>query len=95
MSVLSEIQSDVAAIKAENRTRWDAHDKRSTENWARINSSTSRIEEFMSTAAVRKNICMNEMKKETARYVGLWFGVPITLTSIIGLIILIIKVFHV
>jgi len=91
MSELSEIKERLTKLETTTTERWDAHDKRSEERWDGLHNILESIDVFMKEAMERRANCMKESKDYTKTMVLLVVGIPTTLASIVGVVIMIHK----
>ena len=91
MNELSEIRERLVALETLTNAKWDAHDKRSEENWDGVKAMMGKVEEFIQAGAKRKEECMKQASRQTYTAIKMWLGIPATLASIIGVIVIIIK----
>ena len=91
MSELSEIKERLTRLETTTKERWDAHDKRSEERWDGLHNILESIDIFMKGAMERRASCMKEGKDYTKTMVMLVVGIPATLASIVGVVVMIHK----
>lgn len=89
MSALSEIKERLAALEARQEERWDAHDKRSAENWHEIKEMFRDFKKHIDDAGKRKDNCFKEMTAHVDRNIKLWLGIPASIAAIIGVFMMI------
>jgi len=110
---LSEIRHRLTTLETQMIERWDAHDKRSDENWGQVKTQSAllfhkvdqiyreqleekekKIEcarEELRDSEKRRIDCMIEAKSYTNRLISLAIGIPASIVSIWGVVMLIEK----
>jgi len=89
------VKERLASLETLTKTRWDSHDKRSDENWQKVNETLKEITTFMLNEGERKEGCMKEAKDHAERHtnktVSLALGIPATVCGIIALFIMVVR----
>jgi ElaB/YqjD/DUF883 family membrane-anchored ribosome-binding protein len=90
------VRERITSLETLTKERWDGHDKRSDENWKKVNKTLDEISIFMREEGKRKEGCMKEAKDHSEKYtnkaVSWALGVPATLGVIFGLFVMVHKI---
>ena len=87
------VKERLTALETLTNERWDAHDKRSAENWKRIEEVLRSINSFILGETARRTGCMDETKKYTNKAISWTLGVPATICAIIGVFVMVLTLF--
>jgi ferric-dicitrate binding protein FerR (iron transport regulator) len=73
--------------------RWDAHDKRSDDNWKEVRKTLDSINTFNLGEGDRKTVCMKEARGYTHKAISWTLGIPATICAIIGAFVMVHRLF--